>query len=66
MSSARNGMTGAISPVSVVSASKSVWYAASESRCERSFQKRARFRRRYHVDRSSQKASMLKSALRAS
>src|SRR2546428_809297 len=66
MSSLTNGITGAIRRTRVLSVSYMVWYAASESPCERAFQKRARLRRTYQVERSSQNASILKIADRTS
>src|SRR5438309_7070321 len=56
-------MTGAKRRTRVVSAWYRVWYAASESRSERAFQKRERFRRTYHVDRSSEKVSIFRQAV---
>ena len=66
MSSLMNGITGAISRTRLLSASYIVWYAASESPSERAFQNRARLRRTYHVERSSQNASILNIADRTS
>src|SRR5439155_1690623 len=66
MSSLTNGITGAIRRMRVLSVSYMVWYAASESPCERAFQKRARLRRTYQVERTSQNASILKIADRTS
>src|ERR1700704_4193390 len=59
-------MNGAKSRASVVRASNSVWYAASESRRESAFQKRDRLRRMYQVERSSQNASIRSAAVCAS
>jgi hypothetical protein len=56
-------MNGAKSRASVVSASYMVWYAASESRRDSAFQKRRRLRRTYHVERSSQNASIRSAAV---
>src|SRR4051812_46362540 len=56
-------MIGANNRINVVSASYKVWYAASESRSDRAFQKRDRLRRTYHVERSSQNASIFRHAV---